>query len=146
MSKIAVFAGTFDPFTIGHQDIVSRTLPLFDHIIIAIGVNDEKKTVFSLDKRLEIIKQAFINQPKIKTDTYTGLTGEFCKKNNAQFLIRGLRNTIDFQYESDLAKANKEIFDLETLFFMTSPTLSHVSSSLVREIYKNKGNYLKYLP
>ena len=146
MSKIAVFAGTFDPFTIGHQDIVTRALPLFDHIIIAIGVNDEKKTVFSLDKRLEIIKQAFINHPKIKVDTYTGLTGEFCKKNNAQFLIRGLRNTIDFQYENDLAKANKEIFDLETLFFMTSPTLSHVSSSLVRELYKNKGNYLKYLP
>jgi len=146
MRKIAVFAGTFDPFTIGHQDIVNRALPLFDHIIIAIGVNDEKKTVFSLEKRLEIIKQAFINQPKIKVDTYTGLTGEFCKKNNAQFLIRGLRNTIDFQYENDLAKANMEIFDLETLFIMTSPTLSHVSSSLVRELYKNKGNYLKYLP
>ena len=146
MRKIAVFAGTFDPFTIGHQDIVNRALPLFDHIIIAIGVNDEKKTVFSLEKRLEIIKQAFINHLKIKVDTYTGLTGEFCKKNNAQFLIRGLRNTIDFQYENDLAKANMEIFDLETLFIMTSPTLSHVSSSLVRELYKNKGNYLKYLP
>ncbi|MDR0205999.1 MAG: pantetheine-phosphate adenylyltransferase [Bacteroidales bacterium] len=144
--KNALFAGTFDPFTIGHQDIVNRALPLFDKIIIAIGVNDEKKNVFSLEERLEIVKQAFNNHPNIKVDSYTGLTGEFCKKINAQFLIRGVRNTIDFQYESDLAQANKELFDLETLFFITSTTLSHVSSSLVKELYKNKGNYLKYLP
>jgi pantetheine-phosphate adenylyltransferase len=144
--KIAVFAGTFDPFTIGHQDIVNRALPIFDKIIIAVGENEEKTPFFSLEERLKIIGKAFINNEKILIDTYTGLTGEFCKKNNAPFLIRGIRNSVDFQYENDLAQANKEIFGLETLFFYTSPTLSHVSSSLVRELYKNKGNYQKYLP
>jgi pantetheine-phosphate adenylyltransferase len=144
--KTAVFAGTFDPFTIGHQDIVNRALPLFDKIIIAIGVNDEKMPVFSLEDRANIINKSFSNNEKLTIDTYTGLTGEFCKKNNAQYLIRGIRNSVDFQYENDLAHANNEIFGLETVFFITSPTLSHVSSSLVRELYKNKGDYLKYLP
>ncbi|MCL2289808.1 MAG: pantetheine-phosphate adenylyltransferase [Bacteroidetes bacterium] len=144
--KIAVFAGTFDPFTIGHQDIVNRALPLFDKIIIAIGVNEEKTPLFSLVERIEIIGKSFINNEKVIIETYTGLTGEFCKKNNAQYLIRGIRNAIDFQYENDLAQGNKEVFGIETVFFVTTPTLSHISSSLVREFYKNKGNYLKYLP
>jgi pantetheine-phosphate adenylyltransferase len=144
--KTAVFAGTFDPFTIGHQDIVNRALPLFYKIIIAIGENDDKKPLWSLDERLNIINCAFIRNEKIMIETYTGLTGEFCKKNNAQYLIRGIRNSADFQYENDLAQANKDLFGLETVFFMTTPTLSHISSSLVRELYKNKGNYLKYLP
>lgn len=144
--KIAVFAGTFDPFTIGHQDIVSRALPLFDKIIIAIGVNEEKMPLFSLEERIEIIKKTFLNHKKITVETYTGLTGEFCKKNNAQYLLRGIRNVIDFQYENDLVQANAALFGLETVFFITKPTLSHVSSSLVRELYKNKGNYLNYLP
>jgi pantetheine-phosphate adenylyltransferase len=144
--KIAVFAGTFDPFTIGHQDIVNRALPLFDKIIIAIGMNEEKKPLFSLEERIEIINKSFFNHKKIIVETYTGLTGEFCKKINAQCLLRGIRNAIDFQYENDLAQANKEIFGLETVFFITKPTLSHVSSSLVKELYKNKGNYLNYLP
>ncbi|MCL2303442.1 MAG: pantetheine-phosphate adenylyltransferase [Lentimicrobiaceae bacterium] len=146
MMKIAVFAGTFDPFTIGHQDIVNRALPLFDKIIIAIGVNEEKTPLFSLVERIEIIGKSFINNEKVIIETYTGLTGEFCKKNNAQYLIRGIRNAIDFQYENDLAQGNKEVFGIETVFFVTTPTLSHISSSLVREFYKNKGNYLKYLP
>jgi len=146
MIKTAVFAGTFDPFTIGHQDIVNRVLPLFDKIIIAIGVNDDKTPLFSLEDRMKIVSNAFTNNEKIVIETYTGLTGEFCKKFDAQYLIRGIRNSIDFQYENDLAQANKEIFGLETVFFMTSLTLSHVSSSLVREIFKNKGNYFNYLP
>jgi pantetheine-phosphate adenylyltransferase len=144
--KTAVFAGTFDPFTIGHQDIVNRALPLFDKLIIAIGINDEKKSLFSLAERTEIIKKSFINHTKIIVDTYTGLTGDFCKKNDAPYLLRGIRNAIDFQYENDLAHANAAIFGLETVFFLTAPTLSHISSSLVRELYKNKGNYLNYLP
>jgi pantetheine-phosphate adenylyltransferase len=144
--KIAVFAGTFDPFTIGHQDIVNRALPLFDKIIIAIGINEEKNPLFSLDERIDIIGKSFINQNKITVKTYTGLTGDFCKTNSATYLLRGIRNAIDFQYENDLAQANKEIFGLETVFFITQPTLSHISSSLVRELYKNKGNYLNYLP
>ena len=146
MMKIAVFAGTFDPFTIGHQDIVNRALSIFDKIIIAMGVNEEKTPLFPLVERIEIIGKSFINNEKIIIETYTGLTGEFCKKNNAQYLIRGIRNAIDFQYENDLAQANKEIFGIETVFFMTTPTLSHISSSLVRELYKNKGNYLNFLP
>ena len=144
--KTAVFAGTFDPFTLGHQDIVNRALPLFDKIIIAIGVNEEKTPLFSLVERMEMIGKSFINNEKIIIETYTGLTGEFCKKQNAQYLIRGVRNAVDFQYENDLAQANKELFDIETVFFMTAPTLSHISSSLVRALYKNKGNYLNYLP
>jgi pantetheine-phosphate adenylyltransferase len=144
--KTAVFAGTFDPFTIGHQDIVNRAFPLFDKIIIAIGVNEEKKTLFSLEDRVKIISKPFMDNEKIFVETYTGLTGEFCKKNNAQYLLRGIRNSVDFQYENDLAQANKELFGLETVFFITTLTLSHVSSSLVRELFKNKGNYLKYLP
>jgi pantetheine-phosphate adenylyltransferase len=144
--KIAAFSGTFDPFTIGHQDIVNRALPIFDKIIIAIGMNDEKIPMFPLDERIKIIKNSFINHKKITVKTYCGLTGEFCKKNNAQYLIRGIRNAVDFQYESNLAQANKEIFGMETVFFITTPTLSHISSSFVRELYKNKGNYLNYLP
>jgi len=146
MPNIAVFAGTFDPFTIGHQDIVNRALPIFDTLIIAIGVNEDKTPTFSLEERIKIIEKAFLNQKKIIVKTYSGLTGEFCKKNGAQYLLRGMRNAIDFQYESDLAQANKEIFGLETVFFVTSPTLSHVSSSLVRELFKNKGNVQNYLP
>jgi pantetheine-phosphate adenylyltransferase len=144
--KIAVFAGTFDPFTIGHQDIVIRALPIFDEIIIAIGVNEEKTPIFPLVERIKIIHKSFINQKKIKVETYTGLTGVFCKRINAQYLIRGIRNSADFQYENDLAQANRELFGIETVFFLTSPTLCHVSSSLVRELYKNKGDYQKYLP
>jgi pantetheine-phosphate adenylyltransferase len=146
MMQIAVFAGTFDPFTIGHQDIVNRALPLFDKIIIAIGINEEKKPLFSLEERIKIIRKSFLNHKKITVETYSGLTGNFCKKINAQYLLRGIRNAIDFQYENDLAQANKEIFGLETVFFITQPTLSHVSSSLVRELYRSKGNYLNYLP
>jgi pantetheine-phosphate adenylyltransferase len=146
MIKIAVFAGTFDPFTIGHQDIVNRALPLFDKIIIAIGINDDKKPLWSIEERLNIIRGAFSHNEKIMIETYTGLTGAFCKKNDVRYLIRGIRNSIDFQYENDLAQANKELFGLETVFFMTTPTLSHVSSSLVRELYKNNKNCLKYLP
>jgi pantetheine-phosphate adenylyltransferase len=146
MIKTAVFAGTFDPFTIGHQDIVNRALSIFDKIIIAIGVNEEKTPLFSLEERMRMIHKAFMQSDRITIETYTGLTGEFCKKNNIQYLIRGIRNGIDFQYENDLAQINKELFGLETVFFMTAPTLSHVSSSLVRELNKNKGNYLNYLP
>jgi pantetheine-phosphate adenylyltransferase len=144
--KIAIFAGTFDPFTIGHLDIVNRALPLFDKVIIAIGVNEEKTPLFSLEDRMKIMSKPFVNNEKIVIETYTGLTGVFCKKNNAQYLIRGIRNSADFQYENDLAQVNKELFGLETVFFVTAPTLSHISSSLVRELYKNKGNYLNYLP
>jgi pantetheine-phosphate adenylyltransferase len=146
MKKNAVFAGSFDPFTIGHQDIVNRALPFFDKIIIAIGVNEEKISLFSLEDRMIMISKPFVNHEKIEIDTYFGLTGEFCIKNNAKYLIRGIRNSIDFQYENDLAQANNEVFGLETVFFITAPTLSHISSSLVREIIKNKGNYLHYLP
>ena len=146
MLKTAVFAGTFDPFTIGHQDIVNRSLPLFDKIIIAIGINEEKQPLFSLEDRMKIIEKPFVNNEKIVIETYSGLTGVFCRKNNAQYLIRGIRNSVDFQYENDLANANAALFGLETVFFISPPTLSHISSSLVRQLYKNKESYLNYLP
>ncbi|MCL2246662.1 MAG: pantetheine-phosphate adenylyltransferase [Lentimicrobiaceae bacterium] len=146
MTTIAVFAGSFDPFTIGHQDIVNRALPFFDKVIIAIGVNEEKAPLFSLEERVNMINNAFLTNDKIVIETYTGLTGTFCEKNEAHYLIRGIRNNADFQYENDLAQANKELFGLETVFFIAPPTLSHVSSTLVRELVKNKGNYRNYLP
>ena len=146
MLKTAVFAGTFDPFTIGHQDIVNRALLLFDKIIIAIGINEEKQPLFSLEDRMKIIERPFVNNEKIVIETYSELTGVFCRKNNAQYLIRGIRNSVDFQYESDLAQINNKLFGLETVFFISPPTLSHISSSLVRQLYKNKESYLNYLP
>ena len=144
--RTAVFSGTFDPFTTGHLDIVERALPLFDRIIIAIGINEEKSPLFSLEERINMIGKLCINKEKIIIESYSGLSGEFCRRKNADFLIRGIRNSVDFQYESDLAQANKALFGLETVFFISSPTLTHVSSSLVRELFKNKGDYIKYLP
>lgn len=146
MNKIALFAGSFDPFTKGHLDIVNQAVPLFDQIIIGIGVNENKTPLFPIEKRIEMMGKSFINIEKIIIETYSGLTGEFCKKRNIDFLIRGIRNGVDFQYEQDLAQVNKELFGLHTLFFTTPPTLSHISSSLVRELYNNNGNYFIYLP
>jgi len=133
MKKIAVFPGTFDPITVGHEDIINRSSPLFDEIIVAIGINTKKTTLFPLETRIDWIKKTFENNPKITIQSYEGLTVEFCKKNNAKFLIRGLRNGSDFDYESHIAQLNKALWnDIETIFITSSPELSYISSTLVK--------------
>ncbi|MBO4567395.1 MAG: pantetheine-phosphate adenylyltransferase [Bacteroidales bacterium] len=145
--KTAVFAGSFDPITRGHEDIVLQALPLFDEIIIAIGVNIDKKYAFPLEKRIKWIENTFAEYPKVKVVSYQGLTVDFCKKMNAQFIIRGLRNTTDFEYESVIAEANKKLNpEVETVFFLANPTLRCVSSTVVRDLIKNGADLTGFIP
>ena len=145
--KTAVFAGSFDPITRGHEDIVLQALPLFDEIIIAIGVTIDKKYAFPLEKRIKWIENTFAEYPKVKVVSYQGLTVDFCKKMNAKFIIRGLRNTTDFEYESVIAEANKKLNpEVETVFFLANPNLRCISSSVVRDIIKNGGDLTAFIP
>lgn len=145
--KTAVFAGSFDPITKGHEDIVLQAMPLFDEIIIAIGVNIDKKYAFPLEKRIKWIENTFADYPKVKVVSYQGLTVDFCKNMNAGFIIRGLRNTTDFEYESVIAEANKKLNpEVETVFFLANPDLRCVSSSVVRDIIKNGGDLTAFIP
>lgn len=142
----AIFPGSFDPITLGHYDIITRGITLFDEIVIAIGINAEKKYMFSLDKRKEFIEKAFINEPKIKVMTYEGLTVDFCKKVNAQFILRGLRNPGDFEFEKAIAHTNRKLSEIETVFLLTSSGKSYISSSIVRDVIRNKGDYTGLVP
>ena len=144
--KKAVFPGSFDPLTLGHCDIINKSLDLFDEIIIAIGENSDKKNMFSIDSRKQFINEEFSNHSKIKTLTYQGLTVDFCKEINADFIVRGLRNPADFEFEKTIAQTNKKLTGIETVFFLTSPETAYISSSIVREIIANKGDYNKLVP
>lgn len=145
--RIAVFPGSFDPFTVGHQDIVLRALPMFDEIIIAVGENSQKKYMKSLEDRLNYIRAVFKNEPKVSADSFNGLTVTYCKTVNAGFLLRGIRNTADFEYERNIANMNREIEpEIETVFLMCSPQHIAVSSTIVREIIKHGGDASKFLP
>lgn len=145
--KIAVFPGSFDPITKGHEDLVKRALPLFDKIIIAMGVNTDKRYYFGEKKRLDLIKTTFANEKKVEVAIFKNLTAFFCKEQGANFLIRGLRNSTDFNYEYTIANLNATIgSDLETVFFMAKPAYSCYSSTVVREIIKGKGNADLFLP
>ncbi len=144
--KRAVFPGSFDPITIGHIDIINKGLQIFDEIIIGIGENNDKKYMFSLEKRFEIIKSIFAKQNNVKVNTYKGLTVDFCKKNNSNFIIRGLRNPSDFEYEKTIAQTNTDISNIETVFFLATKENLNISSSVVRELIKNKGNYQLFIP
>ena len=146
MKKRALFPGSFDPITIGHVDIIKRALPLFDEIIIAIGVNAEKKYMFPLEDRKQFIEDAFKEFDAVTVKTYKGLTADFCKAENAQYILRGVRNTADFTYEQTIAQANAEVMDVESLFLVASPAISHVSSSIVRDIARNDGDYSSLVP
>jgi pantetheine-phosphate adenylyltransferase len=147
MRNIAVFPGTFDPITVGHVDIVNRASSMFDEIIIAIGVNTKKTTLFDLEKRKEWVKIAFANNTKVRVEAYEGLTVDFCKTVNATFLLRGLRNGTDFDYESHIAQLNKALWNnIETIFIMCNPELSYISSTLVRDLIIHKADYQRYLP
>ncbi len=144
--KKAVFPGSFDPITIGHLDIVERAIKVFDEIIIAVGDNTNKKYMFPKEKRVEFVKQTFYNYENVKIESYDGLTVDFCRKNNIEFMIRGLRNPADFEFEKSIALTNREMTDIETIFLLTSPENSFISSSIVRDLIRNNGDYKLFIP
>ena len=147
MTNIAVFPGSFSPITIGHQSIIDRALPLFDKIIIAIGINSEKKQYFSIEERIKWIEDTYPNNSKIKVQFYKGLTVDFCKKKGANFILRGIRDSDDFKFEKNISQINRDLdINIETIFFVSHAELSHISSSLVRDIINNGGDVSKFIP
>lgn len=142
----AIFPGSFDPLTLGHADIIRRGITLFDELIIAIGVNAEKKYMFSLEERMRFVTEAFADEPKIKVVTYQGLTVDFCKKVNANFILRGLRNPADFEFEKAIAHTNRKLSEIETVFLLTSSGKSYISSSIVRDVIRHGGDYSGLVP
>jgi len=146
LPKIALFPGTFDPFTLGHLSLVERGLCLVDEIIIAIGINLDKKTFFSLEQRFEMITQLFESNPKIKVRTYDGLTVDFAQETGARFILRGIRSVNDFEYEKNIADINREIAGIETFVLFTEPKYTHISSSLVRELLTYGKSIAAFVP
>lgn len=148
MSRIAIFPGSFDPFTKGHEDIVLRGLKLFDEIIIAVGYNSTKsQRYFPIELMVQKIKDTFKSYPQISVQTYAELTATFAKKNNANYLLRGLRNTTDFEYENSIAQINRNLnLELESVFLITSPKFAPINSSIIREVHRYKGDVSEYLP
>lgn len=145
--KIAVFPGSFDPFTLGHYDIVIRSLRLFDEVIVALGHNSQKKRYFEVTDMIKKIEGAFKEQPQVKVVTYDELTADFARRYQAQFLVRGLRNTTDFEYENSISQVNRYLNkDLETVFLITSPVYASISSSITREVHKYGGDIRPFLP
>jgi len=145
-SPIAVFPGTFDPITIGHVSIVVRALPLFDRIIIGMGVNNTKKTMFAEEQRLTWIQQAFKEHANVEVVAFEGLTVDLCKKVNASFILRGLRNSTDHGYERSIALMNRQIAGVETIFLPSAPEHAHISSTIVRELLANKADVSALVP
>jgi len=147
MIKKAIFPGSFAPFTKGHESVVLRALPLFDEIVIAIGTNSEKNEYFSLEDRCKWIDQVFVNEPKVSVQNYEGLTIDFCEEVKAKYILRGLRNSSDFNYEKGIAQMNRSMKNhIETIFIITEPEVSHISSTLVRDVFKNGGNISQFVP
>jgi pantetheine-phosphate adenylyltransferase len=144
--KRAVFPGSFDPITLGHIDIIDRAIDLFDEIVIAIGINYDKKYLFDLEQRRQFIRDTFKNQPKISVTTYEGLTINYCKEIEADYILRGLRNPADFEFEKAIAQTNRKLSGIETVFLLTSADTAFISSSIVRDIYRNKGDISSLVP
>ena len=142
----AIFPGSFDPLTLGHDDIIRRGITLFDELIIAIGINAEKKYMFSLEERMHFVKDCFKDEPKIKVLTYKGLTVDFCREMDANFILRGLRNPADFEFEKAIAHTNRKLSEIETVFLLTSSGKSYISSSIVRDVIRNGGDYTGLVP
>ncbi len=146
MMKKAIFPGVFDPFTVGHESIVRRGLELFDEIIIAIGNNSSKRTYFSLEKRMQMIRDIFRDTDGVKLDSYSGLTVEFAKANDAKFILRGIRTAADFEYERAIAQVNKKMTHIESVFLLTTPEHTPVNSTIVRDILKHGGDVHPFIP
>lgn len=144
--KRAVFPGSFDPFTIGHHDIVVRGLELFDEIIIGIGRNYTKHDTFPIEERLVAIQRTYSDESRVRVLTYDGLTVDFAAEQNAQFILRGVRSTIDFEYERNIAEANKQLSGIETILLYTRPEYAHISSTLVRDLYSHNKDITPFLP
>jgi|TARA_B110000879_G_scaffold111329_1_gene148920 pantetheine-phosphate adenylyltransferase len=144
--KKAIFPGSFDPLTLGHVDIIKRGVTLFDEVIIAIGENSSKDYMFSLEERIKFIESTFRDNPKVSVMSYSGLTIEFCKEIGVDFILRGLRNPADFEFEKAIAHTNRHLSTLETVFLLTSAQTSFISSSIVREIIRYEGDYEKLVP
>lgn len=144
--KRAIFPGSFDPITLGHYDIIIRGISLFDELIIAIGVNTDKKYMFSLEERIKFVTEAFKEESSISVVSYQGLTVDFAKEMDAGFILRGLRNPADFEFEKAIAHTNRRLSDIETVFLLTSSGKSYISSSIVRDVIKNGGDYSLLVP
>ena len=144
--KKAIFLGSFDPITNGHEDIIKRGVSLFDEVIVAIGVNAEKKYMFSLEERKRFIEETFKDEPKVRVITYSGLTIDLCKKEKAEFILRGLRNPADFEFEKAIAHTNRMMSKIETVFLLTAARTSFISSSIVRDVLRNGGDITKLVP
>ncbi|MFM2229980.1 MAG: hypothetical protein RL607_1238 [Bacteroidota bacterium] len=144
--KRAIFPGSFDPITLGHYDIIQRGASLFDEIIVAIGVNADKKYMFTLEERKQFIEEAFKYEPKVRVITYEGLTIDLCKKEKADFILRGLRNPADFEFEKAIAHTNRKLSQIETVFLLTASRTSYISSSIVRDVLRNGGDYTVLVP
>ena len=144
--KRYVFPGSFDPITLGHQDIILRALPMCDELIIAVGENLDKKYLYNLEERLGFISETYLNQNKVRIESFNGLTIDFCKKVQATAIIRGLRNPADFEFEKSVAQMNRRLSGIETLFLLTAADYSYISSSMVREIINHKGDYSSLVP
>jgi len=147
MKKTALFAGSFDPFTKGHEDIVLRGLNIFDEIIVAIGYNSKKKRHFDIDYMIDKIQSCFSEYDNILVDRYSELTAVYANKHGAKYLLRGMRNTTDFEYENTIAMVNKDLYNgLETVFLITSPKFAFISSTIIREVHTYGGDVSKYIP
>lgn len=144
--KQALFPGSFDPITLGHYDIINRGVKLFDEIIVAIGINSDKEYMFSLEERKKFIEEAFKDEPKVKVVTYTGLTVDFCNEIGVEYILRGLRNPADFEFEKAIAHTNRKMSKVETVFLLTAAKTSFISSSIVREVIRHNGNYRILVP
>jgi pantetheine-phosphate adenylyltransferase len=142
----AIFPGSFDPITLGHYDLIKRSIPLFDEIVVAIGINAEKKYMFSLEERKQFIEASFADEPTVSVVTYEGLTIDLCKKLKANFILRGLRNPADFEFEKAIAHTNRKLSKIETVFLLTASKTSYISSSIVRDVIRNGGEYELLVP
>jgi pantetheine-phosphate adenylyltransferase len=147
MKIIAVFPGSFDPITRGHESVIKRALPLFDEVYIAVGVNAEKKSFIYLNLRIEWIRKVFIGFPQVRVIQYEGLTVDLCRKLGAHYLLRGLRTSADFEFERSIGQINKKLYpDIETVFFLTAPEYTMLNSSIVRDILRNGGDASQFVP
>ena len=144
--KKAVFPGSFDPITLGHVDLIYRGLEIFDEIVIAIGVNADKKQLFSLEDKIRQIENTFKEEPRVKVESYKGMTIDFCKSVNSKYILRGLRNSSDFNYEQSIAQTNSSLSSIDSVFLITSPQLAFISSTIVRVLIKNGGDYKSLVP
>lgn len=145
MKKIAVFPGSFDPFTKGHESVIAKAIDLFDELIVAVGINVNKVYAFDTEKRLQHIRSIYQGNDKIKVVSYTGLTVDFCQSVGAKYIIRGLRDTKDFEYEKPIAVTNNKMANIETVLFYTDSEVAHISSTIIREIYKLGGDVSSFV-